>query len=301
MNSRVKKGWHPSMSWEDAYQETSYYYQRCQDNNLFAGHSAPYLYQAYILNSSWSTEGFQEISKFFKFSHEKDPNSDFARAAILKLLIVALKCHYFTQEKSVIAHEPFVFTLPDISQLGKKRYGLVYPLEFNGTRSTIIVSEYDVVFSSYQKPYITHEQKFPCVIEADNTKWLNEARWKDLKEESENSSWFDNKQPWKRKKLYSDAMNHENPENFPYGTVLEPNYSKPGMNEELRYVGAIFGSQMKRWFLPKGFDIRAVKSWLEYYMTLTDSEKEKIRWWYSFNQVKKSTQYNKNNQIKEQL
>ncbi len=96
-------------------------------------------------------------------------------------------------------------------------------------------------------------------------------------------------------------MTHDNPETFPYGNVLDQHYSKPGMSEELKYVGAIFGSQMKRWFIPKCFDVRAVKSWLDYYINLGDVERERMRWWYSFNQTKKHVSYNnsKNNQNSE--
>lgn len=236
----------------------------------------PILFQVYQVDSLWPTEGLTDASAILKFGFDRNPISDQAKQALARLLAVSVKAHFFLAPNAIVLHEPYLFVMPDLGQPGQRRYGLVYPLENEGRTLSLVVADWDLSLASSRQPKLSVSQKFPVVLQADPMQWVPLKHWRALKESAGTQPWFDTAHPAARQRWLREMRQHQEVSNFPYGHLLQ--YPKE-LNDDLKAVGALWAPGVRHWFLPKGWDVKAVTDYLDRLASLSAQERYALRWW----------------------
>ena len=277
MSGRGKRLWAPRLGFNEAYREVLDYLKNCQKHNLVGGNGGvPTLYHAYQVDASWPTEGLVDASSVLRFGYDRNPVSDQAKQAMAKLLAVVTKAHFFLAPNALVLHEPYLFVMPDLGQPGQRRYGLVYPLENEGRTISLVVAEWDLALSASRHAKLPASHKFPVVLPADPMQWIPLKHWRSLKEAAGQQPWFDTSNPNARARLFREMRQHQDPATFPYGHLLQ--YPKE-LNEDVKSVGATWAPGVRHWFLPKGWDVKAVTDYLDRLAALSPQERYALRWW----------------------
>ena len=259
MSGRGKRIWAPQISFDDAYQEALHYLKRCQEHKLLGTPEKPELIYAYRLSQPLTTQHGSPISPVLKFGHDSDPLSDQLKVVIAKLASVALKIHYFQHPTLFTAHEPYWFAIPDISQPHRQQYALVYTLQNQEQTFSWVISTWDIAQSAKIFKKFDAQQKFPSVLTTDSYQWLSIKRWKALKEQQTNL----------------DLHQETQKESYKAGHILDYH---PELNAELKALGAIWARGIKKWVFPKGFDIQAIKDYLQWIESMSPQERYQHRW-----------------------
>lgn len=276
MSGRGKRLWAPRLSFDEAYREVLEFLQQCHKHNLTGGQGQPTLYHAFMVDGAWPVDGMIDASTVLRFGFDRSPASDQAKQAMARLLSVATKAHFFMAPKAIVLHEPFLFVIPDLGNPGQRRYGLVYPLENENRLVSIVVAEWDLSLSGSRQPRLTAGQKFPVVLPSDPFRWLSLKHWRALRSEAGELAWFETGPA--RGRLLGQVRSHQDPATFDLGHVLD--YPKD-MNEDLRAVGAMWAQGIRHWFLPKGWDVQAVREYLDALAGMDEAGRIALRWWTS--------------------
>lgn len=275
MSGSSKRLWTPRLTFEGAHKEALQFLMRCREKNVLVDRPAA-LYHAYRLDAAWPTEGMVELSRYLAFSNRDTPDVDRARDAVVRLLCVALKAHFFLDAEAIVRHEPYVFFTPDLFRPGEFRHGLVYTLEHEHRPFSLVVSEWDLTLAASLQPKVKPGDRFPVVLRQDSYKWLETKRWRELKELAADQPWLENRTWGKQRSLMDQVNAWTEVGTFPFGTLLT--YDR-AIKDEVAATGAEWARGVKHWFLPKGWDVEAVKEYLNRVATLTDEQRYQQRWW----------------------
>lgn len=283
MSGRGKRRWAPRTDFNGAYQETLDFLKDCQAHQLplVDPGQGPQLYRAYLVDGAWPANDGQEISRVLRHSYGHRPAADRAKQAVARLLSVATKAHYFMAEAALVAQEPSVFTVPDLAQPGSWRHGLLYPLDVPSARGpskqrTLVVAEWDLVLSAHREPRVARGDEFPVVLVPDPFAWLSIKKWRSLRALAGDQPWFEASDHPGRRKLLDAVKAHTDKATFPYGTLLDYPIQ---IKDDTAATGAMWAPGVKSWFLPHGFDVDAVKTYLDRLAGHTADEQRAHRWW----------------------
>jgi hypothetical protein len=281
MSGRGKRIWAPRLDFNAAYHETLRFFKRAQEHNILSKPPVT-LYQAFLAEGAWPVDGMDEISRYLRFGHDNLPQTDRGRQAAARLLAVAVKAHFFLDSEAVVTHEPYLFVMPDLASPGQQRYGLVYPLERKGQPHTLLVADWDLSAVSSRLARLSAAQRFPTVLTDNPYQWLQISRWRTLRKEAEQSPWHVSS-PGARQKVIRDARGWPERASFAFGKLLT---YPMDLNPDVQAAGGLWAPGVKSWFLPTGFDVDAVKAFLDAQQARTPLERHALRWW-SFNRAPK--------------
>lgn len=277
MSGRGKRLWAPRLGFDEAYKEVLDFLKNCQKHNLVGGSTGvPILYQVYQVDTLWPTEGLVDASSVLRFGFDRSPVADQAKQAMARLLSVVVKAHFFLAPQAIVLHEPYLFVMPDLGQPGQRRYGLVYPLEHDGRMVSLVVAEWDLAMASSRHHKPAPGKKFPVVLPADPMRWVPLKHWRALKDTAGQQPWFDTGAGNARNRLLREMRQHADTATFPYGHLLR--YPKD-LNDDVKAVGALWAPGIRQWFLPNGWDVKAVTDHLDRLAALTPAERFAQRWW----------------------
>lgn len=274
MSGRGKRHWAPRLGFDDAYKVVLEFLQNCNKNNLTAHQEAPVLYQAYMVEGTWPVDGMIDATSVLRFGFSRNPVNDQLKQDMAKLLSVVTKAHFFLAPQAIVVHEPFLFLMPDLSNPGQRRFGILYPLESEGRTFTLLAAEWDLAMTSSRLARLSPGQKFPVVLPTDPFQWISLKRWRELKTEAGDLPWFETGPA--RNRLLGQVRAHDQESTFAFGHILD--YPKE-LNEDMRAVGAMWANGIRRWFLPKGWDIQAVRAYLDRLAGMDEAERMNARWW----------------------
>lgn len=266
MTTVAKRHWGPQRSLSEGVTLAIDWLEKAKQKNVLTVQE-PKLYQAYLIPPIDSLiEWGKPLSEIFRWTNKDTPAVHRYRDAALRLLAVAFKTHFFMARKYKIAHEPYLFAIPDISTPQNIRYGLIYKLD--GYSKTIIVGELDLGKIASLK---VRTGRFPVVLIDDNNfryKWFNIKYWKGL---SESGSICSNvEKTWANKKNRDEVNSHTDIDSFNYGNTFDIPYSLKEMCPEL---GMEWAKGIKRWYLPTGFDVPPVKVFVDYMIEKSKTDK----------------------------
>lgn len=179
MANTGKRIWNPNISCNDAITIAINFLVRMRDKNVLVDKPVK-LYKAYIIEGHHNLGVAREISSIFKFSNRDNPEMDIIRDEAARLLVISIKAHYFCFEQAKVAHEPYIFSIPDVSNLRRNIYGIIYKLDNN---HSIVIGSEDLAKISEAKPTIG---EFPVCLQRNSFKWFDRSHWKILKQEGAN-------------------------------------------------------------------------------------------------------------------
>lgn len=283
--------WPEFAGFDEAYGATLDYLKALPEHGINLRLSRPVLFQAYCVQESWPDIGQQGVSRFLRFgktSMSAAGGGRDAKAAVAQMLSVAVKAHFFMFPNAVVGREPQVIGVPDLSRPGSYSWMLIYPLlppegEAGQRPSTIVVGQFDAQFAASVFPRLSRAEEFPVALSKDPFRWLRRKDWERQKqdavrgsEEYGMSAWFDPAGLSRRRyDLLRKIDAHTDLPSFPYGEVLD--YGK-GMRYEMRQVGAAWAKGIRRWYLPHGFDVQAVKEYLDAMAEMAEDERLRHSW-----------------------
>lgn len=261
MQNLPKKQWKPSLSIKDSADIMISWCIRAREKNILRNKS-PQLYFAYIVEGVIPLQYLTNISQVFKYSQKDMPYIDQARDSLLRCLAIALKAHYFLFTNDKVAHEPYFFTFPNLSDPNQTIFGLIYKIE--GENKTIIVCEKDLSLlldKVFDKNKILYT--FPAVLTDNSFKWYHIKNWSKIRENTlQNNNEKDIEKPWINKELLNKAKASESKEDLmKYATVLDVSYE---IKDYIKPLGIEWSKKANAWYLPIGFDIESVNEYIEY-------------------------------------
>lgn len=256
MTAVAKRQWGPQRTLSEGISSAIDWLEKSKQKNILS-HQPPTLYQAYVVGPIAGTlDWARPLSEVFRWSNKDEPAAHRARDAAVRLLSVAFKAHYFLERNEKIAHEPYLFIMPDVANPQTPRFGLIYRLDPSG--KTIMVGEGDLGRIASAK---LRQGRFPVVLldgDSARYKWYNMKHWAGLVEQSE---LFNDPKPWLIKKERDAASLVKDVNQFSYGTVFDIPYHLKDLGPAL---GMSWATGLKTWYLPHGFDIEPTRKFLEY-------------------------------------
>lgn len=261
-----KKEWNPRITMDEALSCSVNWLIRARQKNVLAPQD-PTLYIAYIVDETPFLGFMQDLTSLFRYSSKDDPETDRARDQALRLLAVCVKAQFFLAKDSLVRHEPYLFSLPDISHPSMPHYGLVYKLETRPSQC-VIVSTTDIGICSNLKPNVF---KFPVVLTKNSYKWFDKKHWNELAKEVDLYERI--MKPWIAKKESDVAEHWIDPSTFEFGTILDVPYE---LKEHMKPTGIRWADGLKKWYLPRGFDIEPVKEYLHWLQQEHEFNKDKF-------------------------
>lgn len=265
MQNLHKKQWTPNISLKEATELCIDFSIKARQKNIIA--SLPYkLFFCYTLNESPNTDYFHNFSSLFKFSQKDNPQTDSARDMTLRMLSVALKCHFFLYENQKVIHEPYFGVFPDLSQPHKPIFALLYKIE----NKTIIVCERElknitltqaVKVTNNEAEQIKKESinqtvfEFPTIVGIDSFKWFHYKKWFVLKKEIENT--YTNTDKQKIINYIKKISTKELLEQKAY--IINVPYN---LKDDMMKTGCIWNPIVNCWCLPKGYDVELINHYL---------------------------------------
>lgn len=256
MQNLAKKQWGPSLTLKESSDIMIDWCIRAREKNVLRK-KPPQIFYAYVLEDTPALNYLQNISVAFRYSQKDVPYMDFARDILLRELSVALKAHFFLFPEDSIAHEPYFFTIPSLSEPNMTSFGLVYKVEKEN--KVILVSELDLskVFDKSKAIF-----EFPAVVIEDSFKWFHMKNWSKMKTPNDIK-------PWNNKKILTDAKDAQTKEDLlKYATPLEVPYE---IKDSIKPLGIEWNNKLKTWYLPKGFDVDSVIEYIHYVKKEFDS------------------------------
>ena len=136
MQNLSKKQWSQNLNLKEGIDLSIELSIKCRQKNIISSLGNK-LFYCNVLSDSINLTYYHSISSLYKFSQKDGPEIDKTRDIILRMLSVAMKCHYFLYENEKILHEPYFSSTPDLSNPYNSFYTLIYKTE----TKTIIVSE----------------------------------------------------------------------------------------------------------------------------------------------------------------
>ena len=254
MSSLSKREWNPRISLDEALSCSLGWLIRARQKNVLSN-LPPTLYTAYVVDDAPHLGFMRDLSSLFRYSAKDDPELDRARDHALRLLSVALKAHFFLGKDSIARHEPYLFSLPDISNPSSCHYGLVYRLEGRPSQ-TIIVATCDLGIVSTLKP---NSFKFPVVLTKNSFKWFDKKHWIELAKEADVFERV--MKPWVAKQELNIIEKWTDDSDFPFGTFIEVSYD---IKDYVKPTGVRWADALKKWYLPRGFDVEPVKEYVRW-------------------------------------
>lgn len=266
-----KREWNPRISLEEGASCSLQWLIRARQKNVIAP-LPPTLYTAYALDEAPPIGFMRDLSGLFRYSSKDDPDTDRARDLALRLLSVATKAHFFLARDALVRHEPYLFPIPDISRPSDPQYGLVYRLDGRPIQAIVVASCDIGLVSSLRSAAL----RFPVVLTKNSYRWFDLKHWASLAEEGnllERAM-----KPWIAKKESDIVEKWTNPNDFPFGTILDIPFE---IKEYAKPAGIRWADGLKKWYLPKGFDSEPVieyARWLEEAHRDTPAELEAMFW-----------------------
>ncbi len=269
--SSFKKEWNPRITFDEALSCSINWLMRARQKNVLAPQE-PTLYVAYIVDEAPFLGFMKDLTSLFKYSTKDDPETDRARDQALRLLSVAVKAHFFLAKDNLVRHEPYLFTFPDVSHPALPHYGLVYKLETRPSQCVIVASA-DIGLASSLKPNVF---KFPVVLTKNSYKWFDKKHWQELAKEVDMYEQI--MRPWLAKKESDIAERWKDLQTFNFGTTFDIPYE---LKEHMKPTGIRWADGIKKWYLPKGFDIEPVNEYLNWLTQEYQHNKEQFdaRFW----------------------
>ncbi len=216
----------------------------------------PKIYFSYVLEKNIPLNFMQNVSSLFKYSQKDLPYVDEIRDKVLRLLSVALKCHYFLYQDSLVEHEPYFFIQPTLSNESATQVGLVYKLK----NETILVCENNLK-DLYKDADFLYE--FPAVVIEDSFKWYHMKNWHKLKY-ADNGRLNNHFKPNEYPVYYKAAQMSKTLEELAqYANILNIPY---GIKDLVKPLGIEWSKNLNTWYLPKGFDIDSINEYVNYLM-----------------------------------
>lgn len=265
MQNLSKKQWSLNLNLKDGIDLGIDLSVKCRQKNIIS--SLPNkLYYCNVFNENIDLTYYHSLSSLYKFSQKDGPEIDRARDMVLRMLSVAMKCHYFLYEHEKIVHEPYFSCIPDVSNPYHSFFTLVYKTE----NKTIIVSEKELkniantkfVKIKNNESYIIKKElinktltEFPTIVGSDSFKWFHYKKWYILKKEYENHYGLNDKIKTinELKKISSKELLEQkaNILNIPYE-----------LKDEMIKTGCIWNANVSTWIVPKGTDIDLINHYL---------------------------------------
>lgn len=254
MSSLAKREWNPRISLDEALSCSLSWLVRARQKNVLS-QLPPTLYMAYVVDDAPYLGFMRDLSSLFRYSSKDDPETDRARDQALRLLSVALKAHFFLGRDSLSRHEPYLFSLPDISNPTSCHYGLVYRLDGRPSQ-TIIVATCDLGAVSTLRPTTF---KFPVVLTKNSFKWFDKKHWIEL---GKDADVFERvMKPWAAKQELNIIEKWTDEKDFPFGTFLDIPYD---IKDHIKPTGARWADALRKWYLPRGFDLDPVREYIRW-------------------------------------
>jgi hypothetical protein len=254
MSTLAKREWNPRISLEEALSCSVGWLSKARDKNVLSS-LPPTLYTAYIVDDAPYLGLMRDFSSLFRYSSKDDPELHRARDQALRLLSVALKAHFFIGRDSLARHEPYLFSVPDVSNPGSCHYGLVYRLE-GRPNQTIMVATCDLGQISSLRP---SAYKFPVVLTKNSYKWFDKKHWVELGKEADVFERV--MKPWVAKQEHNVIEKWTDANDFPFGSFLDVPYE---LKDYVKPTGIKWADALKKWYLPRGFDIEPVREYIRW-------------------------------------
>lgn len=254
MSSLAKREWNPRISLDEALGCSLGWLLRARQKNVLSN-LPPTLYTAYVVDDAPHLGFMRDLSSLFRYSAKDDPETDRARDQALRLLSVALKAHFFLGRDSLARHEPYLFSLPDLSSAGSCHYGLVYRLEGRPSQ-TILVGTCDLGMVSTLRPT---NFKFPVVLTKNSFKWFDKKHWTELGKEADVFERI--MKPWAARKELDVIEKWTDAKDFPFGTFIDVPYD---LKDFIKPSGVRWADALKKWYLPRGFDVEPVREYVRW-------------------------------------
>lgn len=266
MSSLAKREWTPRLTVDAAQQVAVGWIMRARQKNVIS-QSDPAIFTAYVVDESPFTGLMTDISSIFRYSSKDDPDMDRIRDAALKLLSVAMKAHFFLFRDALVRHEPYVFSIPDLSHPGMSHTGLVYRLDSRES-NTIMVATCDLAAVSSLRP---DAYRFPVVLTRNNFRWFDRKHWIELTKEAEIGERI--MKPWIAKQETNIADTWKTIDDFPFGQILDVPYD---IREFAKPAGVKWAGGIKKWYLPKGFDVEPVREYIQWLKNMNSTNREAL-------------------------
>lgn len=247
----AKREWNPRISLDEALACSVGWLVRARQKNVLSN-LPPTLYTAYVVDDAPHLGLMRDLSSLFRYSAKDDPEIDRARDQALRLLSVALKAHFFLNREALARHEPYLFSLPDLSNPASCHYGLVYRLEGRPSQ-TIVVATCDLGLSSTLRPSAF---KFPVALTKNSFKWFDKKHWAELAKEANLLERL--MKPWIAKQELNVIEKWTDEANFPFGAIIDVPYD---LKDHLKPTGIKWADTLKKWYLPLGFDVDSVREY----------------------------------------
>ena len=257
MTAVAKRQWGPQKTLSEGVSIAIEWLEKAKQKNIMSV-QPPTLYQAYVGPYSDAMLAWgKPLSEVFRWSNKDDPTVYRAREAAIRLLAVAFKAHFFLENKDKIAHEPYLFAVPDVANPQKTLYGLMYRLD--QSQKTIFVAEGDLGRLTAPQRAI----RFPVVLldgeSGQRNRWFYLKYWKTLSEKVVGLQKFSNASAHRKEREQVAA--HTDLKTFPFGEIFDIPYE----GKELALaLGLEWAVGIKKWYLPLGFDLDPVKEYLLY-------------------------------------
>ncbi len=277
MQNLAKRQWTPNLGLKDAIDMGIELSIKARQKNVLSS-SPPKLYYCYVVQDCPDLIYFHSLSSLFKFSQKDTPYVDGARDKVLRMLSVASKCHFFLFHKEKVAHEPYFYAVPDVSNPSNTIFGLIYKIASQD--KTIIVSERQLKNTATFKfekiivpnkpifiksePIINILYDFPTVVPEDSFKWFHYKKWYALKDEIEKN--FGPAEKVKnllnKNVIFNELKNLTTPQELERKAYIIniPYELKDAMME----CGCLWHPNLKMWYLPRGYDLEVILQYLNY-------------------------------------
>jgi Domain of unknown function (DUF5710) len=254
MQNLAKRHWGQQLNVKEAADIIIDWCVRARDKNVLRK-KPPTLFYAYIVEDTPPLQYLNNISPIFKYSQKDIPYVDQTRDTLLRCLSVALKAHFFLFQNEKVAHEPYFYSIPSLTEPNKTIHGLVYKIDKED--KSIIVCEKDLSLL-FENNKIVYE--FHTVVIEDSFKWFSLKNWYKIKQESNIAESLE--KPWINKKNMQLAQDAKSIEELKVvATPIDVPYE---IKDFIKPLGIEWSKHNKTWYLPKGFDVDSVVEYIEH-------------------------------------
>lgn len=233
--------------------------KKMQEDLIFGDNKTilnPYVCYGYVVSKT-DRHNIENIFNLIKFEdfYKKNIMNDRLMFELLGLLSVCVKAHYFMYKEDILESNPYVFFIPDLSNMNILNIGLYYPLY--KSKKTIIVSKQNLIKISSTEIGV---YKFPVVLSADSNKWVDLKSWKLLEEDGTIMKDVMKEKVNKDINLIKECKDVDS---FEYGFIFDVPLE---LKDKMKDVGLRYAAGIKKYYLPKGYDLDAVKEYYDFLM-----------------------------------
>ncbi len=254
MQNLAKRQWGQQLSIKQAADIMIDWCIRAREKNILRK-KPPTIFYSYIVEDTPPLQYMNNISPIFKYSQKDIPYIDQTRDVLLRCLSVALKAHFFLFPNENVAHEPYFFTIPSLSEPNKTIHGLIYKIDKEDKSIIVCENELGKLFPNAKFLY-----EFPTIVIEDSFKWFSLKNWYKIKQESNIAELID--KPWLNKKNIQNSQDATTTEELKkFADIIDVPYE---IKDFIKPLGIEWSKHNKTWYLPKGFDIDSVNEYIEY-------------------------------------